>query len=266
MRVCFADSFTDAVFKGNPAAVCFYTEELPGEARLAIAREIGFSETAFVGPVDTDGHYPISYFSPVKEIPLCGHATLAAAKVIFENACFDSLHFLTSHGVVLPIRREGEHIVMQFPIYELEAFSAPVEILNALGLDAIVHSAYSPVNKIVLLEMRGHERLAALRPDFKALMASYTGINGVLVTAASVNPPYDYYYRYFWPWAGTNEDPVTGGVQTFLAKYWVQKLGKKALNACQCSERGGSMRTVLSNDHVSIYGKAVVWLRGEISI
>jgi PhzF family phenazine biosynthesis protein len=266
MRVCFVDSFTDAVFKGNPAAVCFYTEELTGEERLAIAREIGFSETAFVGPADANGPHPISYFSPVKEIPLCGHATLAAATIIFEGHSLSTVHFLTSHGVLLSIRKEGENIVMQFPVYELEAFLAPVEILQALGLDSIVHAAYSPVNKIVLLEMQGHERLAALRPDFNALLASYAGINGVLVTAASGNDEYDYYYRYFWPWAGTNEDPVTGGVQTFLAKYWVQKLGKTTLNACQCSERGGSMQTVLSNDHVSIYGKAVVWLRGEISI
>ena len=234
--------------------------------RQNIAREIGFSEAAFVGPPDAEGHYPISYFSPVKEIPLCGHATLAAATIIFEDSPLTDLSFRTAQGVVLATRREGEQVVMQFPVYELEAFSAPVEILNALGLDAILHSAYSPVNKIVLLEIKGHERLAALRPDFNALLASYRGINGVLVTAASGNTAYDYYYRYFWPWAGTNEDPVTGGVQTFLAKYWVQKLGKKKLNAFQCSERGGRMQTVLTNDHVLIYGQAVIWLRGEISI
>ena len=266
MRVCFVDSFTDAVFSGNPAAVCFYEEELKQETRQNIAREIGFSETAFVGPADAKGHYPISYFSPVKEIPLCGHATLAAATIIFEGSPLTDLSFRTAHGIALAIRREGKQVVMQFPVYELEAFSAPVEILNALGLDAIVHSAYSPVNKIVLLEMQGHERLAALRPNFKALMASYSGINGVLVTAASADTGFDYFYRYFWPWAGTNEDPVTGGVQTFLAKYWVQKLGKKKLNAFQCSVRGGSMQTVLANDHVLIYGQAVVWLRGEINM
>lgn len=266
MRVCFVDSFTDAVFRGNPAAVCF-TGAAPEKTFMqAIAREIGFSETAFVGDRDKDGFYPICYFSPQQEIPLCGHATLAAAKIIAGSGTVNNLQFRTANGVVLPVRREDEYIVMQFPVYNLEPFTAPLAMLKALGLETVVHAAYSPVNKIVLLEINRHRELAALKPDFTALLASYTGINGVLVTATSDNEDFDFYYRYFWPWAGTNEDPVTGGVQTFLTKYWVQKSGNNTLHACQCSERGGTMKTVFSGDSVSIYGKAVLWLEGEIRI
>ena len=106
--------------------------------------------------------------------------------------------------------------------------------------------------------------LASLKPDFTALVNSYQNIDGVLVTAPSQTEPYDFHYRYFWPWAGTNEDPVTGGVQTFLAKYWSTRLNKKKMNAFQSSQRTGFMTVELDNDKVLIYGKAVTVFEGSL--
>ena len=119
------------------------------------------------------------------------------------------------------------------------------------------------VNKIILIEINSALELANLKPDFTALINSYTGINGVLVTAIADNENYDFHYRYFWPWAGTNEDPVTGGVQTFLTKYWATKLNKTKLKAYQSSLRTGTMSTELLQGKVCILGEAVTVLEGQ---
>jgi predicted PhzF superfamily epimerase YddE/YHI9 len=109
---------------------------------------------------------------------------------------------------------------MEFPVYDTIAATIPPGTLAALGLEKVVNTFYSPKNKIIGLEISDSILLAKLMPDFNALVHSYDNINGVLVTARSSDAEFDFHYRYFWPWAGTNEDPVTGGVQTFLAKYW----------------------------------------------
>ena len=106
--------------------------------------------------------------------------------------------------------------------------------------------------------------MANLKPDFSELINSYAGINGVLVTAISDSEGFDFHYRYFWPWAGTNEDPVTGGVQTFLAKYWSVRLNKKKMKAFQSSHRTGVMTVELDNDKVLLYGTAVIVFEGDL--
>ena len=117
-----------------------------------------------------------------------------------------------------------------------------------------------------MIEIKSTVELANLKPDFTALKNSYTGINGVLVTSVSDSVSFDFHYRYFWPWAGTNEDPVTGGVQTFLTKYWATKLNKTKLNAYQSSLRTGTMSTELLHDKVYILGEAVTILEGELNL
>ena len=152
---------------------------------------------------------------------------------------------------------------MQFPVYETEGIEVPKGILNALGISEIVHTRYCPHLKIILIEMKSAHVLANLKPDFVALIKSYSGIHGVLVTAVSDNENYDFHYRYFCPWVGTNEDPVTGGVQTFLTKYWATKLNKTKLNVYQSSLRTGTMITELLDDKVYILGEAVTVLEGQ---
>lgn len=264
IRTFFVDSFTSEPFKGNPAGVCLVDKMLSDEWMLNIAREIGFSETAFVKSYDGIGTYGIRFFSPKKEIPLCGHATLASAKIIFEKTETTHIRFITVENLELSIRKDKEGIIMEFPVHDTTPLPTPHSVINALGLGRVAHAAYSPNNKIILLEIADTAVLAGLKPDFNALVNSYKNINGVLVTARSSGEPYDFHYRYFWPWAGTSEDPVTGGVQTFLAKYWSERLNKKRMRAFQASARTGFMIVELSGDKVLIYGTAVILFEGNL--
>jgi PhzF family phenazine biosynthesis protein len=262
MKVYFVDSFTNQKFKGNPAAVCIVENDLDSKIMQSIATEIGFSETAFIKQI-TDETYGIRFFTPKMEIPLCGHATLASSKIIFDTTILKNIYFFNSENIELKIRKEGDKIVMQFPVYETHDIDVPNSTLNAIGIDKIVDTRFSPKNKIILIEIDSVETLAHLKPDFPSLINSYQGINGVLVTALSSNSDFDFHYRYFWPWAGTNEDPVTGGVQTFLTKYWATKLNKNKLKSFQSSFRTGMMTTELLQDNVLIYGEAVTVFEGE---
>jgi PhzF family phenazine biosynthesis protein len=266
MKTFIVDSFTTEPFKGNPAGVCLPEQSISEEKMLKIAQEFGLSETAFVQQTDKPDIYTIRFFSPKKEIPLCGHATLASAKVIFNKTNQNEIHFITVENLDLLIRRHNDEIVMEFPVYDTMIATAPQAMLTALGLTDIKNVAFSPKNKIIILEINDTSVLAGLQPDFTALVNSYSNINGVLVTAPSNDGVYDYHYRYFWPWAGTNEDPVTGGVQTFLAKYWAERLGKKIMKAFQSSSRTGYMNIELKADKVLLTSQAVIFLEGNLMI
>ncbi len=262
------DSFTDEPFKGNPAGVCLMTSDLSVNEMQLIAKELGLSETAFVNKINDGVGFSIRYFSPKMEIPLCGHATLAASKVIFEKEKQkESIRFLNIHGLQLDIQKNGEYIIMEFPIYETEKQAAPNKLLSALGLKKVVNSEYNNETRILLLEIENALELRILSPDFEQLKKSHDSINGVLVTSKSQQPDYDFESRYFWPWSGTNEDPVTGGTHTFLAKYWSRKLGKKKMNSFQCSERTGFMEVeLISEEKMTIKSKAQIILRGELEL
>jgi len=262
MRTYFVDSFTNQRFKGNPAAVCIVESAIDDATMQGIATEIGFSETAFIRKISVDV-YSIRFFTPRIEIPLCGHATLAAAKILFDTTELEKISFLNCENVEFKIQKKDGKIVIQFPVYDTDAIEVPKIVLDALGIEDALNSRFSEKNKIIQIEIKDTETLAGLNPDFPALINSYKGINGVLVTAQSHSGDFDFHYRYFWPWAGTNEDPVTGGVQTFLTKYWAQKLGKRKLTAFQSSQRTGMMTTELIDDGVLIYGEAVTVFEGE---
>jgi PhzF family phenazine biosynthesis protein len=265
MKTYFVDSFTNEKYKGNPAAVCLPERDLDAANMQSIATEIGFSETAFIKQI-TGNTYSIRFFSPKTEIPLCGHATLASSKIVFSTTSFDRIKFININNVELDIEKEAHKIKMHFPVYETQETDVPQKMLDALGISTILSKRYSPPNKIILIEIESALELANLKPDFTALINSHTEISGVLVTAASDNTAFDFHYRYFWPWAGTNEDPVTGGVQTFLTKYWAIKLNKTKLNAYQSSLRTGTMSTELLEDKISILGEAVIVLEGEFML
>lgn len=264
MKTYFVDSFTTTRFAGNPAAVCLPAHELSVATMQHVAAEIGFSETAFVRP-RPEGGYHIRFFTPKQEIPLCGHATLAAAAILLGATDAPAVAFTNVDGVRLPCARVGNSFRLQFPRYDTEALDVPAAVLAALGIGECRASRYSPRNRIILLELADPAAVAALRPDFGALLRSYQGINGVLVTAPATDG-YDFHYRYFWPWAGTEEDPVTGGVQTFLTPYWAERLQRPSLRAFQASARTGHMRTELLADGVAIYGDAVVVLEGTFHL
>ena len=262
MKTYFVDSFTNQKFKGNPAAVCIVESDLDNTTMQSIASEIAFSETAFIRKL-SENTYSIKFYTPKIEISLCGHATLASSKIIFDTTTLQSIIFLNCENVELKIRKADGKIVMQFPVYETIEIDVPKSMLDAIGIDKTVNTRFSPNRKIILIEISDSDTLADLKPDFLALINSYNGINGVLITAKSNNSDFDFQYRYFWPWAGTHEDPVTGGVQTFLTKYWATKLNKNKFNAFQSSLRTGMMTTELLQDQVLIYGEAVTVFEGE---
>ncbi len=261
------DSFTDQPFRGNPAGVCVLKDELSDSEMLSIAKELGLSETAFIGEINGNNEYPIRFFSPVMEIPLCGHATLASSKVLFEKNGQNAINFVNIQNLRLPIECNEEFIKMGFPIYETIPKKVPIKLLKALGIEKVSNSVYNAETKILLLEIKSAELLKNISPDFDTLKKSHNEINGVLVTALSTKAGYDFESRYFWPWSGTNEDPVTGGTHTFLAKYWGKKLNKSKMNSFQCSERTGFMEVELLNErNMTIKSKAQIVLKGKLKI
>lgn len=267
MKTYIVDSFTDQPFKGNPAGVCLPEGETDSTLMLAIAKELGLSETAFVSRLEEDNRFSIRYFSPKMEIPLCGHATLASAKVIFERLPLDDIHFITIQNLDLWIRKSGSDLLMEFPVYETEPAAAPKALLAALGIEEITNSVYNRETNILLLEISDAGLLRNLNPDFEALSRSHTSINGVLVTAPATDAEFDFHSRYFWPWSGTNEDPVTGGTHTFLTKYWSKKLRKTRMRSFQSSARTGSMEVELVDDaKLTIKGQAVIVFEGNLKI
>lgn len=265
MKTYIVDAFTDVPFRGNPAGVCLTEQPLSDEVMQAVARELSLSETAFVRALDTPGSFAIRYFSPKMEIPLCGHATLAAAKVIFTALRFTEARFVTAQELELVVREERGKIGMDFPAYETRPAEVPPALLQALGVRGVLNVAYNAETRILLLEIGSADELRALDPDFRALLASHDSINGVLVTAAATDG-YDFHSRYFWPWSGTDEDPVTGGTHTFLAGYWSSRVGKRRMRSFQSSQRTGSMEVELVGGTVRILGQAVIVLEGALRV
>lgn len=263
MQTFIVDSFTNEAFKGNPAGVCLTATTLSENLMQSVAMELNLSETAFVQKQQSSGHYNIRYFSPKMEIPLCGHATLASAKVIFEETGLSEIHFSTIQGLDLFIRQSEGDIIMQFPVYDTRPAHVPVALLQALGLDEVINSVYNDETRILLLEIPDNKVLAGLKPDFQALQQSHNEIHGVLVTAIGTGD-YNFHSRYFWPWSGSDEDPVTGGTHTFLTPYWAKRLNKKRMSSFQSSARTGFMQVELLDDQqMLIRGTAVITFEGN---
>jgi len=266
MRTFIVDSFTDRPFKGNPAGVCIVDSQLSDERMLHIAQELNLSETAFLCPGESADTFAIRFFSPKMEIALCGHATLASAKVIFSTHKLNEVHFINIQRLDLFAKESNGEIVMEFPVYETRPADAPPAMLAALGIEAIRNSVFNEETNILLLEIADPEELADLDPDFAALLRSHNSINGVLVTAPSEGDGYDFHSRYFWPWSGTDEDPVTGGTHSFLAKYWASRLGKTKMKSFQSSKRTGFMDVELVDGKLRIQGQAVIVFEGRLTI
>jgi PhzF family phenazine biosynthesis protein len=266
MKTFIVDAFTDTPFKGNPAGVCMVESPLGDQRMLEIAQEFNLSETAFLHSLNDRGAYSIRYFSPKMEIPLCGHATLASAKVVFSTLGLNEVYFLNIQNLKLSAQASNGNIVMEFPLYETLPADAPPALLAALGVKAVRNVVYNEETHILLLELASPAEVAGLEPDFTALLRSHDSINGVLVTAASGSDGYDFHSRYFWSWSGSNEDPVTGGTHTFLAKYWSSRLGKTRMRSFQASKRTGFMEVELKEGKLQIHGQAVIVFEGRLTI
>lgn len=253
------DAFTTKRFAGNPAAV-IPMPAFPADALMqAIAAENNLSETAFLVAADAD--YALRWFTPVLEVPLCGHGTLSAAAVVMERLQPErrEVVFHTASGP-LTVRRAAQGYVMDFPQRIAVPIAAPARFAEILGAAPVEVSA-DPFNYIVQLGSASTVR--ELKPDLAAIAA--LDRSGLVVTAAG-DAPHDFTSRYFAPAKGVPEDPVTGGAHCGLAPYWSKRLGKSEFLAFQASKRGGEIRCRLVGDRVELEGSCVFYLEGEVEV
>lgn len=258
------DAFAEALFRGNPAAVCPLEAWLPDSVMQSVAAENNLSETAFMVPAG-EGRYGLRWFTPQVEIALCGHATLAAAYVAFRHlgAEGERVEFETMSGV-LGVERRGELLELDFPSYSMER-DEDAKALEALrrGLGAepllLMRDAHFQMARVAdAATVRG------LQPDAAALEAAGLGL--LIVTAAGDEAGVDFVSRVFAPAAGIREDPVTGSAHCRLAPYWAAELGRNVLEARQVSARGGALRCEVQGERVRIAGRVVPYLEGRISV
>ncbi|WP_189224108.1 PhzF family phenazine biosynthesis protein [Saccharothrix coeruleofusca] len=256
MEVQVVDAFTDRAFAGNPAGVVLLTAPADEAWMQAVAAEMKHAETAFVELRDDDEPLGLRWFTPVREVDLCGHATLAAAHVLGGDR-----RFRTRSGVLTCAARDG-WVEMDFPADPAE----PAEVTAELraGLPGVTVEAVGRAVSDVLVQVASAAQVRALEPDLAAL-AAVPG-RGVIVTAPGDRPGLDVVSRCFYPSYGVPEDPVTGSAHCTLASWWAPRLGKPELFAEQCSPRGGQVRATLVGDRVRLAGRAVTVLRGRLIV
>jgi PhzF family phenazine biosynthesis protein len=254
------DAFADRLFAGNPAAVCPLEAWLPDETLQAIALENNLSETAYFVPLEP-GHYHIRWFTPGREVALCGHATLATAHVLFRELGFAGtrLRFESRSGELV-VERDDDWLVLDFPSQPPQACETPAGLLEALGGEA-QEVWFSAEDYVVVYG--SEQAIRGLQPDFSRLAS--VEARGVAVTAAG-NGGVDFVSRFFAPRVGINEDPVTGSAHCKLTPFWSERLGKAELLARQLSPRGGELRCRLEGERVLLAGRGVSYLKGRITV
>ena len=253
------DAFTTRRFAGNPAAV-IPMAAFPDDALMqAIAAENNLSETAFLVADGSD--YRLRWFTPLVEVPLCGHGTLASAAVVMERL-EPQRHRVVFHTASGPltVRREDGRYVMDLPARHCVPVAAPCTLSDILGAEPLQVCA-DPFNYVVLLDSARTVR--ELTPNLAAIAA--LDRTGLVVTAAGEDP-YDFTSRYFAPAKGIPEDPVTGGAHCGLAPYWAKRLGKSEFRAYQASRRGGEILCAVLGDRVELRGSCVFYLEGQVEV
>lgn len=253
------DAFASEVFRGNPAAVC-PLDFWPDDKLLQnIAMENNLSETAFY--VEKDGYWELRWFTPVSEVELCGHATLAASHVLFTHfkRPEESLRFITRERGEIHVTRDNDFLTLDFPTDEIHPSLPPEGMVEALGKKP--KEIWKGITDY-LLYFTAQEDIENLSPDFTRL--SKVDARGVIVTAPGYEA--DFVSRFFAPIIGIDEDPVTGSAHTSLTPFWNKRLGKKEYEAQQLSNRGGFLKCKLSDDRVLISGQAFTYMKGEIFV
>ncbi|MGF6151709.1 PhzF family phenazine biosynthesis protein [Pseudomonas fluorescens] len=259
MQLAFhqVDAFSDQPFSGNPAMVYRLEAWLADDLMQKIAAEHNLAETAFV--VREAQGWRIRWFTPTTEVPLCGHATLASAYVLFEvyKEPVERLDFISKSGP-LSVSREGERLWLDFPAIELREVGVTLDVERALGVQAV--DVLGSNELFVVLE--SEQAVLDCQPDMAAL--AKLPWPGAIVTASGSR--HDFVSRYFAPAIGINEDPVTGSTHCSLIPYWSQRLDKSSLTAYQCSARGGALFCRLEGDRVKIGGHATLVASGTLML
>jgi PhzF family phenazine biosynthesis protein len=260
IRIVQVDAFTNHPFAGNPAAVCVLKEAPTEQWMRDVAREMNLSETAFLVP--QDGGYHLRWFTPAVEVALCGHATVASAHVLWQDGHLpdgQQARFHTKSGLLTADRR-GDWIELDFPAKIATATEPPPELLPALGVTDAKFVGKNAFDYFV--EIESDAAVRALSPDHSLLRK--LPVRGVIVTARSASPEFDFISRFFAPGSGIDEDPVTGSAHTALGPYWAGILGKTDMVAFQASARGGVVKVRVAGDRVKLGGQAVTVMTGEL--
>jgi len=253
------DAFADQPFAGNPAAVCLLPGPREDRWLQQVAGEMNLSETAFVHP-ESDG-LRLRWFTPVVEVALCGHGTLATAHVLWEQGRVPAgrpIRFHTLSGVLTAAQQEGL-IELDFPLLPAEEGPPPKGLAEMLGA-AVEKTGRSRYD--LLVEVESEEVLRGLRPDFVGL--ARLPVRGIIVTSRPSSSGFDFVSRSFFPGEGVPEDPVCGSAHCCLADWWGRRLGKSEMVGYQASARGGVVRVRVSGSRVFLGGRAVTVVRGEL--
>lgn len=257
-RYRVVDAFASGPFTGNPAAVVVL-DNWPDDVWLQnVAMEMNLSETAFL--VGSQDAYQLRWFTPCVEVDLCGHATLASAMVLADLGLLKDdaqVKFATRSGQLMVTRR-GDQYQMDFPVVIAENCSAPVGLVESLGVSAtnIARNKFD-----YLVEVSSTSEVRAATPNFSQL--GTIEARGVILTAKDDTGQYDFVSRFFAPASGINEDPVTGSAHCCLAHYWSGRLKKTSMVGLQASHRGGVVQVELRADRVILSGKGFIFARGE---
>ncbi|MEQ8442937.1 MAG: PhzF family phenazine biosynthesis protein [Alphaproteobacteria bacterium] len=262
LQIFQVDAFTDRLFGGNPAAVVPLKSWLADDVMQAIAAENNLAETAFIVPLpgQAEADYELRWFTPVVEVDLCGHATLATAMVLFEKLAYSraSVRFKTRSGVLTAIA-QGDRIELDFPVAEITATVVPDGLAAALGGIEPVGFLRGPKNMAIL---SSEAEVRAVEPDLAYIAAMGKGL---IVTAKGDEA--DVASRFFAPSHGIDEDSVTGSAHTMIVPYWVDRLGgRMQLHCRQVSTRVGDLYCELAGDRVRMAGNARIYLEGTIHV
>lgn len=257
MKQYVVDAFTEQVFSGNPAAVCFMTEWLSDEQMLKIAIENNLSETAFA--VQEGENYHLRWFTPGGEIDLCGHATLASAYVLMEHLekGRQQVTFDTLSGPLNVVKR-GDLYEMDFPAYDLKSTAVTEAMQSVLGVKVL--EAHLARDLVCVLEDEAAVR--NVQPDFEQMKA----LPGLLLHVTAQGQAHDCVSRSFAPKLNIAEDPVCGSGHCHLAPYWIKRLRKEAIVAYQASKRGGTLYCSLDGNRVILSGKAALFSIAQMFI
>lgn len=267
LKLWQVDAFADKPFEGNPAAVVPLTQWLSDEQMQAIAAENNLAETAFFVAAGA-GKYDLRWFTPEVEVPLCGHATLASAYVIFNHLVptLSRVDFATKSGTLTVDRGDGGLLVMALPAYEASAHPDAEEFIEALeeALDVTPVELVKANYTIALFKTA--DEIAEIDADAVADTLQEFDEECLVVTAAGTELGFDFVSRFFAPGKGVHEDPVTGSAHAGLVPYWAKRLGKPKLLARQISQRGGTLHCEEQGERVILKGKVVPYLEGTIRI
>ena len=266
MRIWFVDAFTDTVFSGNTAAVVPLTAWLGDDILQAIAAENRCSETAFFVPTGLKANYQLRWFTPLTEVPLCGHATLAAGAILLTEIerDLDVVVFDTQAGPLV-VRETPEGFTLDLPRRVRAPWTPPEELVSALGAGVRVIDGF--VGEYANVVLDSETAVRTLKPDLKAVERLVRGprVGCLAVTAmADEGKPYDFVSRFFAPGVGLPEDPVTGSSFADLTPYWCDRLDRDGVTGFQASQRGGFVRGLQTLSSSRLLGQIAVYLRGEL--